>query len=139
MQTIYENYVKPKEKYSSADLDFSFITHPFTKDLVLSLDSNAIKKSLRNLVLTNHYERLFHPEIGSNLRSLLFELMTPVTATYIEEEIFNTITNFEPRVKLVNIEVTPMFENNAYEVSITYYEQHSTTTTTVDFFLERLR
>lgn len=139
MQTTYENYVKPKEKYSYSDLDFTFTVHPVSKDLVLSRDSNAIRKSLRNLLMTDHYERLFHPEIGSNIRSLLFEPMTPLTTNYLEEEIFNTITNYEPRVKLVSIDIEALYEHNSYNITVTYYEENSTQPTTVDILLERLR
>lgn len=139
MQTIYENYVKPKEKYSYTDLDFAFTIHPITKDLVISTNSNAIRKSLRNLIMCSHYERLFHPEIGSNIRNMLFEPMTPLTANFLEAEIYNTITNYEPRVNLVSIEIDPQYDYNAYEVTITYYENNSTQPITIDVLLERLR
>lgn len=139
MQTTYENYIKPKERYSFTDIDFTFTIHPVNKDLVLSKDSNAIRKSLRNLILTDHYERLFHPEIGSNLRALLFEPMTPITSNHIETEIFNTITNYEPRVKLVSIDVDAQYEYNGYNITITYYEENATQPTTIDFLLERTR
>lgn len=139
MQDQFDNYIKPKEKHSYTDLDLTFTIHPVKKDLVISTDSNAIRKSLKNLVLTNHYERLFHPEIGSNVSKLLFEPMNPVTANYLEEEIFNTITNFEPRVKLSNIDVIPYEEYNAYNIVITYYEANATTPTVTELLLERLR
>lgn len=139
MQTIYENYVKQKEKFSFTDLDFAFAIHPVTKELVISTDSNAIRKSLRNLVMTSHYERLFHPEIGSNIRQLLFEPMTPLTSNYLETEIYNTITNYEPRVDLVSIDIDAQYDYNAYNISITYYEKNSTQPVTIDLLLERLR
>lgn len=139
MQTQYENYIKPKEKFSYTDLDFSFMFHPVNKELILSTDSNAIRKSLRNLIMTNHYERLFHPEIGSNVRKMLFEPMGPLTTNYLETEIFNTITNYEPRVNLVSIEIDAQYEYNAYNITITYYEKNSTQPVTIDILLERLR
>lgn len=133
------NYIKPNDKISYSDLDLTFTIHPSTKDLVISTNSNAVRKSLKNLVLTNHYERLFHPEIGSNITKMLFEPMTPLVSNYLETEIFNTITNFEPRVKLVSIDIEAQYEYNAYNVTITYYERNSTTPTTVEVLLERLR
>jgi phage baseplate assembly protein W len=133
------NYLKPKDAISYSDLDFSFLIHPVTKDLILSKNHDAIKKSLKNLVLTNHYERLFHPEIGSNVNRMLFEPMISITANYLETEIHNVITNYEPRVKLAGIDIEPLPDNNALKITITYYEQHSTIPTVFDVILERLR
>lgn len=134
-----QNYIKPKDKISFSDLDLNFLLHPVKKDLIISTNSNAIRKSLKNLVLTNHYERLFHPEIGSNVRKMLFELMSPLTENYLETEIFNVIKNFEPRVDLVSIEIESLYEYNAYNITITYYEKNATTPTVTEFLLERLR
>lgn len=134
-----QDFIKPIEKTVFADLDLSFNIHPVKKDLMLSTNTSAIKRALKNLILTNHYERLFHPEIGSNVTKLLFEPMSPTVANYIETEIYNTIVNFEPRVKLQNIEVEGDDDYNGYVITISYYEANSTTPTVIDFLLERLR
>lgn len=134
-----QDYIKPVEKIVFADLDLAFNIHPVKKDLILSTNTNAVKRSLKNLVLTNHYERPFHPEIGSNILKLLFEPMTPLVANHLETEIYNTIVNFEPRVRLENIDVVGDDDYNSYRVTITYYEANSTTPIEVDFLLERLR
>lgn len=134
-----QDYIKPVEKIVFADLDLAFNIHPVKKDLVLSTNTNAVKRALKNLVLTNHYERPFHPEIGSNVIKLLFEPMTPLVENYLETEIYNTIVNFEPRVKLQSIEVNGDDERNGYVIIITYYEVNSTTPITIDFLLERSR
>jgi phage baseplate assembly protein W len=134
-----QNYIKQKTNIQFSDLDLSFIIHPVKKDVVLKTNSEAIKQSLRCLILTNHYERLFHPEIGCNLSKLLFEPMMPIIENYIETEIYTIITNFEPRVKLVSIEVESLYEYNAYNITITYYEQNSTTPVTLNVLLERIR
>lgn len=134
-----QDYIKPIEKVVFADLDLAFNIHPVKKDLVLSTNTTAVKRALKALVLTNHYERPFHPEIGSNVIKLLFEPMTPLVENYLETEIYNTIVNFEPRVKLQSIDVNGDDEINGYVITITFYELNSTTPTTIDFLLERSR
>ena len=133
------NYLKPKDNISYSDLDLTFTIHPVTKDLVLSKNSDAIKKSLRNLVLTNHYERAFHPEIGSNVRRLLFENLDTVTAAAVEAEIRTTITNFEPRVNITTIQVLPDYDKNGFKVYLEFTVVNLTTPVTINFFLERIR
>ena len=134
------NYFKQKAKNFASDLDLTFLIHPIKKDLSISSDEQAIKNSVKNLILTNHYERLFHPEIGSNITKLLFENSSPLLMNHIENEIFNTITNFEPRVKLISIDVSDLSEeNNAFIVTITYYALNATVASTIDIVLEKLR
>ena len=134
------NYFKQKTKNFASDLDLTFLIHPIKKDLSISADEQAIKNSVKNLVLTNHYERLFHPEIGSNVSKLLFENNSPLLKNHIENEIFNAITNFEPRVRLISIDVQDFTEqNNAYFVTITYYALNATVESTIDIVLEKLR
>ena len=103
-------------------------------------DVAAVKRSVRNLVMYNHYDKPFHPEIGSGVRDMLFELMTPVTAVILNRKIEDTITNFEPRVKLVSVRSIPDLEQNAYNVSIEFFVVN-TPTELVDLtvMLERLR
>lgn len=121
------------------DLDLTFQLHPVKKDLVLSTNDLAITRAVKNLVLTNHYESPFHPEIGSNIRAMLFEPATPLTASFIQQEIKNTIQNFEPRVKLINISVEISQDENSYEVTIQYYIENQAIPSIVTFLLERTR
>jgi phage baseplate assembly protein W len=91
------------------------------------------------LILTNHYEKPFQPEIGSNIQKLLFENMDNITASAISREIEQTITNFEPRVKIIAINVSPNFDNNAFSVGMEFYIINRTEPITIQFFLERVR
>ena len=122
------------------DLNLIFSPHPNTKDITKKTDVEAVKQSVKNLVLTSHYERPFHPEIGSNVTDILFEPMTPLTAGLLTKQISEVINNFEPRARLVSVNANPRLDRNEYEVTINFYvvnipgELVSFTT-----FLERLR
>ena len=122
------------------DLNLIFSPHPNTKDITKKTDVEAVKQSVKNLVLTRHYERPFHPEIGSNVTDILFEPMTPLTAGLLTKQISEVINNFEPRARLVSVNANPRLDRNEYEVTINFYvvnipgELVSFTT-----FLERLR
>ncbi len=129
--------MKPEIFYS--DLDMTFKLHPTSKDVTRSINELAIKRSLKNLVLTNHYERLFQSEIGSNVNKMLFENFTPLTANYLQREIYDVITIFEPRVKLQSVDVEVAEDENAMKVTIQFYMTNSTQLTIVDFLLERAR
>ena len=126
-----------QNRYS--DLDLTFTRHPVRNDLVLSIDDQAIIRSVRNLILTNHYERPFHPEIGSNVRQMLFDNITPTTALVLEKEIENTIRNFEPRVALKKVSVTINPDYNAYDATITFFINNRSEPITVNYVLQRLR
>jgi hypothetical protein len=126
-----------QNRYS--DLDLTFTKHPVKKDIVLSIDDQAVIRSVRNLVLTNHYERPFHPEIGSNVRQMLFEPISPLTANYLQREIEDTIRNFEPRVSLREVIVTVNEDYNAYSATMTFFINNRTEPTTINFVLQRLR
>jgi phage baseplate assembly protein W len=126
-----------QNRYS--DLDLTFTIHPIKKDIVLSVDDQAVIRSIRNLVLTNHYERPFHPEIGSNVRKLLFEPISPLTANYIQREIEDTIRNYEPRAKLQQVIVQIEPDANFYSAIISFYINNRTEPTTINFVLQRLR
>ncbi len=103
------------------DLNLIFSPHPNTKDITKKTDIEAVKQSVKNLVLTNHYERPFHPEIGSNVTDILFEPMTPLTANLLTKQISEVITNFEPRARLVSVNANPRLDQNEYEVTINFY------------------
>ena len=122
------------------DLDLFFGKKSSNSDVQEITDVKAVKRSIRNLVLLNHYEKPFHPEIASGVRDMLFELITPVTAQVLARKIEDVINNFEPRARLVGVTAIPLLDKNAYEVSIEFYVVN-TPTELVDLsiMLERLR
>ena len=122
------------------DLDLFFAKKATSKDISKVTDIQAVKRSVRNLVLTNHYEKPFHPEIGSGVRGMLFEPMTPLTAHILTRKIEDVIVNFEPRARLISVRAQPNLDRNEYECTIEFYVVN-TPTELVDLtlFLERLR
>ena len=122
------------------DLDLFFNKKATSKDISKVTDIQAVKRSIRNLVLTNHYEKPFHPEIGSGVRGILFEPMTPLTAHILTRKIEDVIENFEPRARLISVTAFPNLDRNEYECTIEFYVVN-TPTELVDLtvFLERLR
>ena len=122
------------------DLDLFFGKKATSKDINKVTDIQAVKRSIRNLILTNHYEKPFHPEIGSGVRGVLFELMTPITAHVLTQQIENVIENFEPRARLISVRAQPNLDRNEYECTIEFFVVN-TPTELVDLtvFLERLR
>ena len=131
-----------KSKRSSrifSDLNLDFLQNTATKDIQKIEDVDAVKRSVRNLINTNHYEKPFHPEIGSNLRAMLFELFSPQMNHAISKEIDLLIRNYEPRCRLVNVATIPDAERNRYQVSISFYVVNHPEPIIVETFLERLR
>ena len=122
-----------------SDIDLNFIANPATGDVSKKFDEYAIKQSVKNLVLTNHYEKPFHPEIGSQVHSLLFEPFSPLLQAMLERSIINTITNFEPRVQLINVEVSLNPDNNTMFCQITFRIVNTQRPITVDLTLKRTR
>lgn len=122
-----------------SDIDLNFGIHPVTQDVVKKYDDNAIKQSIKSLILTKNYERPFHSEIGSPITALLFEPVSPITAHMIKKVIEQTIINFEPRVVLTNVEVKFSADNNAVYCSIVYRIVNTTTPQTVNLTLKRTR
>jgi hypothetical protein len=106
---------------SFKDISLSFVPHPVTKDLPVLINENAVIRSVRNLVETIPTERFFNSILGSNVRSLLFDFVDYGTASVIQNEIKNTIANFEPRVNNVTISVNPQPDQNNFEI-IVYFE-----------------
>jgi len=104
-----------------SDLDLFFGQNNKTKDVNIVYDIQAVKRSIRNLVLLNVFDKPFHPEISSGIRGTLFELMTPVTAIILARHVQDVIENFEPRARLVGVRAFPNLERNEYEVSIEFY------------------
>ena len=122
-----------------SDIDLTFSPQPTTGDISLVLDDRAVINSVRNLLLTNFYERPWQPGLGSNMTGLLFELVTPLMQNIIQTEITNVINNFEPRVAINNITVTADAQNDGYDISMSFYIGNNTTPTDVNLFLERIR
>ena len=121
------------------DLDLDFGRNVVTNDVNKLTDVESVKRSVRNLINTNHFERPFHPEIGGNVRALLFENMTPLTALNLQRKIEEVLNNFEPRIKLVQILANPDIDRNGYKLEIKFYVIGIQNPITVETFLERLR
>jgi phage baseplate assembly protein W len=122
-----------------SDIDLNFIANPVTGDISKKYDENAIKQSVKNLVMINHYEKPFHPEIGSQIYNLLFEPFTPLLQAMLQRAIINTINNFEPRVRLIDVEVTLNPDNNTVFCQITFRIVNTQRPITVDLTLKRTR
>ena len=122
------------------DLDLFFSKKTELKDINVLTDILAVKRSVRNLILLNHYEKPFHPEIGSGIRSILFQPMSPITACVLSRKVEEVIENFEPRVKLVGVRAIPDLDRNSYEVTIEFYVLNAPTELAeLTVLLERLR
>ncbi len=121
------------------DLDLDFGRNIVTNDVNRLTDVEAVKRSVRNLINTNHFERPFHPEIGGNVRALLFEPMTPLTALNLQRKVEEVLNNFEPRAKITQILADPDIDRNSYRLEIKFYVIGVQNPITVETFLERLR
>ena len=122
------------------DLDLFFGRKSSNSDIQQVTDVQAVKRSIRNLVQLNAYEKPFHPEISGGVREMLFEPMSHITAIVIARKIEDVINNFEPRARLQAVRCIPNFDNNAYEVTVDFYvRNYPTELVNLDVFLERLR
>ena len=112
----------PLERVSQGfkDISMSFQSNPLNNDLIAIKNVNAIARSVRNIILTTPGEKFFDPDFGSNVTRLLFENVDDITASQIQEEIEFSINNYEPRVKLLSVEINPDFDNNLFDTIITY-------------------
>jgi phage baseplate assembly protein W len=121
------------------DLDLDFGRNAVTNDVNKLTDVEAVKRSVRNLINTSHFERPFHPEIGSNVRAMLFEPMTPLTSLNLQRKVEEVLINFEPRIKLIQITARPDIDRNSYDLRIMFYVIGAPQPVVVETFLERLR
>ena len=140
--SIYDSTQTNESQRSSRiyqDLNLDFQINSATKDIQKITDIEAVKRSVRNLINLNHYEKPFHPEIGSNLRAMLFENMTPQMNALISRQIEELIQNYEPRARLVQARTIPLFDRNAYAVTINFQVVNSPEPVVVEQLLERLR
>ena len=133
-----QNTARSTRQYS--DLDLFFGKKTSNADIQKVTDVQAVKRSLRNLVQLNTYEKPFHPEIAGGVREMLFEPMSPILAAMIARKVEDVIENFEPRARLVSVRAIPDLDRNAYEVKIEFFVVN-TPTELVDLtvMLERLR
>jgi phage baseplate assembly protein W len=138
MATIDSNIRARTKPYS--DFDFPFKKHPVTKDVPIKRDVEAVKQSVRNILLTRRGEKFFDPDFGGSLTEFLFENFDPIVEAEMNQRIVNTLRNYEPRVKVLNIEIEDLSERNALhlrlEVQILSPEN---LTTDIEFIIERLR
>ena len=123
--------------YSDLDLDFNRNT--VTNDIPKVEDVNAVKRSVRNLVQTNYYERPFHPEIGCGIRELLFEPYSPIVGIFLKRKIGEVLIAYEPRAAITNIELFDEPDSNRLKVKITFNVKNVTDPVVVETFLQRLR
>tara|TARA_B100002019_G_scaffold283492_1_gene289958 strand:+ start:1136 stop:1531 length:396 start_codon:yes stop_codon:yes gene_type:complete len=122
-----------------SDLNLTFNPHPVTGKLSVLENNEAVKRSIRNIVLTNHYERPYQPTFGGNIRTQLFEQLDGLTTSEIKNDIEIAINNFEPRAELFDIDVTPGSNENGVDVTIVFRVINQAEPVTVKFFLERVR
>tara|TARA_B100001250_G_scaffold414618_1_gene454725 strand:- start:31656 stop:32084 length:429 start_codon:yes stop_codon:yes gene_type:complete len=135
---LTNNSERNAQRYKDLDLFFAFKSS--TKDINKVTDILAVKRSVRNLILTNNYEKPFHPEIGSGIRGLLFEPLTPITAAVLSRKVEDVIENFEPRARLIGVRAYPNLDKNAYEITVEFYVVNAPTElVNMDMLLERVR
>ena len=139
---IYDSQTKSKSTRNSRRfryIDLDFQRNFVTNDVNVVEDVIAIKRSVKNLVQTNFYERPFHPELGCGVRELLFENFTPMTKVFLERKIEEVIVNYEPRVKLQNVAVDDDQDKNRLVVDIYFYVVGVPGPQVVQTFLQRVR
>ena len=123
-----------------SDLDLFFTKKTVGSDVNKVTDIQAVKRSVRNLILLNAFEKPFHPEISSGVRDMLFENMTPVVSVVLARQIEDVIVNFEPRARLTSVRALPDYDRNIYNVSIEFYVVNAPTELVdLSIMLERLR
>lgn len=131
------NNIARNPTYSDLDLDFT--PHPTTGDVMKKVGNAAIGRSLRNLILTNFYDRPFRSYIGSNVQRLLFENANAITAALIKDAIEEVVKNYESRVKLTGLDLNFDNDNNGYNVTLSYIIINRSEPAVITLFLERIR
>lgn len=122
-----------------SDLDFNFSQHPVSGDVTSRYDEEAVKQSIRNLIMTRNYERPFRSAIGSQIKTLLFEPISPLLSTMMERTIADVINNYEPRADLLGVSVKFSPENNDAYVTIMFKLVNTQTPVSINLILERTR
>lgn len=121
------------------DLNLGLAPHPITGDVSRVLDVNAVKQSMKLLLMTNFYERLFHPEMGTPINRILFEPVDPISTNLLKQSVERVLQNWEPRVQLLSVDVTPYPDDSAYNISISFNIVGIGTPVTFSTILKRLR
>jgi len=122
-----------------SDIDFDFLPHPVTGDIVRKYDETAIKKSIINLILTKPYERPFQPKLGSQVYGLLFEPVSHSTLTAMEETVKQAIDNYEPRADVISVTIEDNIVYNGVTILIWFHVFNSPQPIDLTIFLERVR
>jgi phage baseplate assembly protein W len=122
-----------------SDLDLDFSRNIVTNDVVKIEGVDAVKRSVKNLIQTNFYERPFHPELGCGVRQLLFENFTPATGIFIQRKVEEVITNFEPRARISQVAVNEQPDRNGIEVTVYFYVMNMPNPVSVTTALQRIR
>ena len=131
------SFIRKNVRYS--DISINFGKNPFNSDVNRVIEVDAVKRSVKSLILTNRYERLLNPEIGGNIRALLFEPISAMTTTVLEDYITDTIKNYEPRAILDKVVATPNYDGNSYEVTIQFRVNSVEQPQAMSVALERVR
>lgn len=138
--TKYEKYQQSSgDSQVFSDFDNAFLPHPFTGQITRRTNVDAVKMALRNLILTNKYERLRNPEFGGNIQKYLFENIDRSLAIDIENDIKYLIRNYEPRVRLIQVKATPDEDNNALNIRIIFATNLDVGDQEVELTLYRVR
>lgn len=132
-----ENPIKSPPKYS--DFSAQFGRNRMTNDVVRLTEMDAVKRAVKNLIMTDKYERLLDPKIGAGIRALLFEPMTPLTTIAIRDVISDTLSRYEPRAVVDQINVEPDYDRQSYYITIIFSLQSTEQVASVEFFLNRIR
>ena len=125
------------ESRSFKDLSVGFTRNANTKDVAIVKNDNAIKQAVKNLILTVPGEKPFQPEIGSRISELLFETLDPFTSDSIKQEVINTISQYEPRVRIINVFVKANFDKNSFDVELRYQIVGLPPVESIEFVLQR--
>jgi len=139
---VYDSQTQSKSTRNSRqfrDIDLDFNRNAVTNDVAVVEDVVAVKRSVKNLIQTNFYERPFHPELGCGIRELLFENFTPMTKIFLQRKIEEVLINYEPRINLQNVAVDDDQDNNRLVVDIYFYVVGVPGPQTVSTFLQRVR
>jgi phage baseplate assembly protein W len=119
------------------DIDMSFLKNPFTNDINIVKNQNAIKQALKNIMMTKTTEKVFEPDFGTNIWASLFEPMDDITADRIQQEILNVVGQYETRIVIQEVQVVPYYRDNCYHIFISYRIIGNPMTESVSFVLER--
>lgn len=128
-----------QKKKIYSDIPINLTVHPKSKDLSMVTNEEAVKRSIKNLILTDRYERPFQPDLGGNVKAMLFENFDRLTSSLVRNQLEATIHNHEPRAKVLDIKVTPSFDENGINITLTFVVTGSSRPVTLNALLERRR